>query len=202
MATFGYTSIGATATGAGTSSTQLDAWGPFWLPVNGNLSKLSLYGKWASGSGSNIVGATSSTYTLTSADLGHQVKCVVTATSDGGATSQTSSNTITVPLYGFAVWSPIEKDFIGVYETQSDADVGARRRISRLRTASGLVDYSLPAEATGSDPLYILVCHFDNSGVRFVVEYEGDKASCLDMMSRRIKQGADALKLEIQSVDS
>lgn len=47
-------------------------------------------------SGTNISGATSSSYTLTSADAGHTIDVVVTASNAGGSVSATSASTATV----------------------------------------------------------------------------------------------------------
>lgn len=46
--------------------------------------------------GSNISGATSSTYSTVVADIGNAIACKVTSTNDRGATTVTSSNSITV----------------------------------------------------------------------------------------------------------
>ena len=46
---------------------------------------------------SNISGATNSTYTIVSADVGNTLRCVVTATNVAGATSATSASTSVVP---------------------------------------------------------------------------------------------------------
>jgi hypothetical protein len=46
---------------------------------------------------SNISGATSSTYTLTSADRGYLIRCQVTAVGPDASTSATSSSTVVVP---------------------------------------------------------------------------------------------------------
>ena len=48
------------------------------------------------GTYSNISGATSSTYTLTSSDIGNYIKVQVTATNSGGSTSATSSATAAI----------------------------------------------------------------------------------------------------------
>lgn len=57
--------------------------------------------------GANIAGATASTYTLVSGDVGASIKCTVTATNAGGSTAQ-DSNTVTptAPVIDPATLSP------------------------------------------------------------------------------------------------
>lgn len=62
-----------------------------WLGVMG-LSTPFTY-QWKR-DGSNISGATSSTYTLTNTDIGHTITCTVTATNTAGATPVTTSGVL------------------------------------------------------------------------------------------------------------
>jgi hypothetical protein len=63
--------------------------------------------------GSPISGAQSSTYTLTTADIGTAISATVTVTNSGGSASRTTSNTAQVsritPTFG--TWSPVTKAY-------------------------------------------------------------------------------------------
>ena len=81
--------ISGTAQEGETLSSTTGTWGQF---------PSSFAYQWQRGT-SNIVGATSSTYTAVAADVGSTLRCVVTATNVIGATSANSANTATVIAY-------------------------------------------------------------------------------------------------------
>jgi hypothetical protein len=56
--------------------------------------------QWQRGTSTNISGATSSSYTIVSADAGYTLRCVVTATNSLGAVAANSNNTSSVPAIG------------------------------------------------------------------------------------------------------
>lgn len=56
--------------------------------------------QWKRDTSTTIAGATNSTYTLTSTDVGHTVKCTVTATNVAGSASQDSNSTASVTSSG------------------------------------------------------------------------------------------------------
>ena len=56
--------------------------------------------QWQRGTSTNISGATSSSYTIVSADGGNTLRCVVTATNSLGAVTANSNSTSSVPAVG------------------------------------------------------------------------------------------------------
>lgn len=81
-------------------------------------------------SGSNISGATSSTYVIQSADGGSTLRCVVTATNPLGSTSANSNSTASVPLV-------IGQAFQGGFYTGNIVQGGVTYRLVVAPKASG-----------------------------------------------------------------
>jgi len=82
-----------TVSGSTTQGQTLSSTTGTW---NNNDAFLGTYTYQWTRAGSNISGATSSTYSTVVADVGNAIACKVTSTNDRGATTVTSSNSITV----------------------------------------------------------------------------------------------------------
>lgn len=95
-------------------------------------------------SGSNIGGATSSTYVIQAGDVGGTLRCVVTATNAVGATSANSNTTITVP----AVTGQAAYTTPGTYSWVAPAGVTS---VSVVAVGAGLGGRTSGSDSTG-DP--------------------------------------------------
>lgn len=99
---YGYTFWGATANGGGSISAPANTSLPqiTGSATQGNTVNCT-QGSWTNSptsyavrwklDGTNITGATSSSYTITAADVGHSLTCTVTASNGGGSASATSA---------------------------------------------------------------------------------------------------------------
>ena len=108
---------------------------------------------------STISGATSSSYTLASGDVGHTIRVAVTATNAGGSTSATSAQTATVSAAGSVL--------VGSQQVQSYADsnpAGMAQAFSYTASASGTTtDIELYVN-TGTTATKVVLGVYSNSG--------------------------------------
>ncbi|MFZ4569474.1 MAG: hypothetical protein ACOYND_10595, partial [Bacteroidota bacterium] len=92
----------------------------------------------ASGTYSDISGATSSTYTVTASDAGKYLRSVATATNSAGTSSKESAATIQVPLPSSVYVSPSGNDTTG--QATSDSPVATIQRALNIVAAGGTVN--------------------------------------------------------------
>jgi alpha-tubulin suppressor-like RCC1 family protein len=106
----------------------------------GNPTPTSFAYQWQSGT-SDIVGATSSTYTVQAADVGSTLRCSVTATSTSGTASANSANTIVVPpeqqLWAWGINGYGRLGLNNTIDRSSPVQVGALTTWSQASTGDG-----------------------------------------------------------------